>query len=89
LVVSVGGIGEGEALLWVVMITSAENRAWPGDVPVPDEAVTGLSTPSVVRTVKIATVEARNVSPLGRLTAAATKAVMDEIRSVFDWETSS
>jgi mRNA interferase MazF len=25
------GIGEGKGLLWVAMITSAENRAWPGD----------------------------------------------------------
>ncbi|MGO4263873.1 type II toxin-antitoxin system PemK/MazF family toxin, partial [Lysobacter sp. TAB13] len=32
LVVSHGGVGEGEGLLWVVMITSAENRSWPGDV---------------------------------------------------------
>ena len=33
LVVSKGAIGDGESLLWVAMITSAENRAWPGDVP--------------------------------------------------------
>ena len=32
LVVSTGGIGENEGLLWVVMITSADNRPWPGDV---------------------------------------------------------
>lgn len=29
LVVSQGGVGEEQALLWVVMITSAENRPWP------------------------------------------------------------
>jgi mRNA interferase MazF len=32
LVVSAGGIGESEGLLWVAMIASAENRAWPGDL---------------------------------------------------------
>jgi mRNA interferase MazF len=32
LVVSKGGIGEGNRLLWVAMITSAENRAWRDDV---------------------------------------------------------
>lgn len=82
LVVSIGAIGEGDVLLWVVMITSAENRAWPGDVPIPDDSETGLSTPSVVRPTKIATVETRNVLPLGRVTAATRKTVMDEIRSL-------
>jgi mRNA-degrading endonuclease toxin of MazEF toxin-antitoxin module len=32
LVVSTGGIEAAHGLLWVVMITSAENRGWPGDV---------------------------------------------------------
>lgn len=31
LVVSRGGLGDRSALLWVVMITSAANRPWPGD----------------------------------------------------------
>jgi mRNA interferase MazF len=36
LVISRGGIGENGALLWVMMITSAENRPWPGDIPFGD-----------------------------------------------------
>ena len=36
LVVSRGGLGEDGRLLWVAMITSAENRAWPEDVPFGD-----------------------------------------------------
>jgi mRNA interferase MazF len=36
LVVSSGGLGEDASLLWVVMITSAANRPWPGDVPLAD-----------------------------------------------------
>lgn len=68
LVVSNGGVGEGEALLWVVMITSAENRPWAGDVPLGqfyDEV--GLPAPSVIRPVKIATIEAAHAEKLGRI----------------------
>jgi len=83
-VVSHGGIGEDEALLWVVMITSAENRAWPGDVPISNSKATGLSTPSVVRPAKIATVETRSVSTTGKVTAETMKAVMAAIRSLTD-----
>jgi mRNA interferase MazF len=68
LVVSAGGIGEGESLLWVVMITSAENRPWPGDLPVGTRhRETGLPSPSVIRPCKIATIEARHAEALGRI----------------------
>jgi mRNA interferase MazF len=40
------------------MITSAENRGWAGDVPVSDLALAGLPAPSVIRTAKIATIDA-------------------------------
>jgi mRNA interferase MazF len=75
-VVSNGGIGEQEGLLWVVMITSAENRSWPEDVPIPDHAAAGLPAPSVVRPVKLATVEARHVEPLGAADASTNDAVL-------------
>jgi mRNA interferase MazF len=68
LVVSAGGIGENQALLWVVMITSADNRPWPGDLALGEAQVeAGLKAPSVIRPCKIATVEARDVEPLGRI----------------------
>ncbi|MDP3406836.1 type II toxin-antitoxin system PemK/MazF family toxin [Bosea sp. (in: a-proteobacteria)] len=71
LVVSAGGIGEEQGLLWVVMITSAENRPWPGDVAIDGaDEETGLPAPSVVRPCKIATIEARHAQKLGRLPAA-------------------
>jgi len=54
LVVSAGGIEDAHGLLWVVMITSAENRGWPGDVPVHNLAAAGLPVPSVIRTAKLA-----------------------------------
>lgn len=77
LVVSAGAIGEDGALLWVVMITSAENRPWPGDVPVPDQV--GLPAPSVVRPVKIATIEARHADFLGRLPTKEHEKVMQHV----------
>lgn len=47
------------------MITSAQNRGWPGDVPVNNLAAAGLPVPSVVRTAKIATIEAADAAKLG------------------------
>ncbi len=70
LVVSAGGIEDAHGLLWVVMITSAENRGWPGDVPVTNLAVAGLPVPSVIRTAKIATIEAADATKLGRVPPA-------------------
>ena len=52
LVVSTGAMEDAHGLLWVVMITSAENRGWPGDVPVNNLATAGLPAPSVIRTAK-------------------------------------
>ena len=57
-------------LLWVVMITSAENRGWPGDVAVRNQGMAGLPVASVVRTAKIATIEARDAQRLGRVSAS-------------------
>jgi mRNA interferase MazF len=67
LVVSHGPVGEGDAFLWVAMITSAENRSWPGDHAIEAFAEAGLPIPSVVRPTKITTVEARDAEPVGQL----------------------
>ena len=56
-------------LLWVVMITSAENRGWSGDVPVANLDMAGLPVPSVIRSAKIATIEASDGIRLGRISA--------------------
>ena len=68
LVVSRPALEERHGLLWVVMVTSAENRGWPGDVAVDDLVVAGLPVASVVRTAKITTIEARDAQRLGRIT---------------------
>jgi len=71
LVVSRGGVGHARSLLWVLMITSAANRGWPGDVPVLEEHESaGLPAPSIVRTAKIATIERRHADRIGRLPTA-------------------
>ena len=80
LVVSDGPVGEGDQLLWVVMITSAENRPWSCDVPFGDTyAAAGLPVPSVVRPAKIATIEARDADPIGRIDPLLLAAVDAEI----------
>lgn len=71
LVVSTGGVGENHGLLWVVMITSAENRPWPGDAPLGERyAEAGLPAPSVIRPCKIATIEIDHAELLGRIKPA-------------------
>ena len=70
LVVSAGGMEDAHGLLWVLMITSAENKGWPGDVPVSNLALAGLPVPSLIRTAKIATIEAADATNLGRVSPA-------------------
>lgn len=55
-------------LLWVVMVTSAVNRGWPGDLLISDHVAAGLPVASVVRVAKMTTIEAGGVEPIGRLT---------------------
>jgi len=85
LVVSNGTIGEGDVLLWVVMITSAENRPWIGDVSLGrfyQEA--GLPAPSVIRPVKIATIEAAQAEKLGRINSSLMAEVADQLKKHLD-----
>ncbi|PKA39829.1 growth inhibitor PemK [Rhizobium sullae] len=84
LVVSAGQIGENAALLWVVMITSAENRPWNGDVAIPDYVASGLPAPSVVRPVKIATVESRHVETIGKLSDSTVGVVLTQVRALIE-----
>jgi len=79
LVVSAGGIEALHGLLWVVMITSAQNRGWPGDVPVANLRIAGLPAPSLIRTAKIATIEASDASKLGRVSAPQLGQVIQQV----------
>lgn len=66
---------DAHGLLWVIMVTSAGNRGWPGDLPVNDLASAGLPVPSAIRTARIATIEAADVTRLGRPTPATLRQV--------------
>lgn len=80
IVVSAGAIGEDRQLLWVAMITSAENRRWPGDVAFGDDyRSAGLPAPSIVRPCKIATIQATDAQKLGSVEPALRVAVLDAV----------
>jgi mRNA interferase MazF len=67
LVIAAGDLQNLHGLLWVLMITSADNRGWPSDVLVSDLAMAGLPAPSVVRCAKMATIDAREAGRIGQL----------------------
>lgn len=79
LVVSVGPMEVSHKLVWVVMITSAENRGWSGDVPISDLSLAGLPAPSLIRTAKIATIDAADATKLGKVSTASLRKVIVEI----------
>ena len=67
LVLASNGLESEHGLLWVLMITSAENRRWSEDVPISGAEKTGLPAPSVVRCAKVATIEAQEAERIGTL----------------------
>lgn len=79
LVISTGGIDDAHGLLWVLMITSAENRGWPGDVAVSNLRSAGLPVPSVIRTAKMATIETSDAAGLGKISPATLRRVMASV----------
>ena len=84
LVVSSRALEETHGLLWVLMITSAENRGWPGDVSVTNLSDAGLPVASVVRTAKFATIEADAAVKLGKLSASALRQTCKQLEREFD-----
>ena len=68
LVVSSPELQRQHGLSWVLMITSAANRGWEGDVEILDLARAGLPAPSVIRSAKIATIDSGDAGYLGRVT---------------------
>ena len=76
LVVSNTVLGPDGLVFWALMITSAANRRWPGDLLVKDHVAVGLPIPSVIRTEKIATVELGGAERINCIDAAQ----LDEVR---------
>ncbi len=62
-------------MVWVLMITSARHASWPQDVPITNLPATGLPRPSLIRTAKIATIDDRLVTAVGRLSDLDQRAV--------------
>ena len=70
-------------LIWLAMITSADNPAWPGDVAISNLKVTGLPAPSIVRPAKIACIESsRILRRAGRLDRTTARVVSQRIRGL-------
>jgi mRNA interferase MazF len=68
-------------LVWVAMITSADNEPWSSDVAISDLKRAGLPAPSVVRPAKIACIEPSRIDRrVGRLDKAAANAVGQKLR---------
>lgn len=80
LVVAVPDAPGAPELLWVLMVTSAANRGWPGDVAVSDPTAAGLPAASIVRSAKIATIEARDAERIGALPPRDRPQVMAALR---------
>ena len=68
-------------LVWVAMITSADNDAWASDVAIKDLKRAGLPAPSVVRPAKIACIEPSRIERrAGRLDRATARVVAQRVR---------
>ena len=68
-------------VIWVAMITSADNEPWSSDVVITDLGRAGLPAPSVVRTAKIACLEPSRVDRrAGRLDKAAARAIQRKLQ---------
>jgi mRNA interferase MazF len=68
-------------VIWVAMITSADNAPWPCDVAIANVIRAGLPAPSVVRTAKIACIEpARIERRAGSLDKVTAKAVAQKLK---------
>ncbi len=85
---STGALENAHGLLWVMMITSAANRGWPGDVPVNNLAAAGLPVPSVIRTAKIATIEATDAAKLGKVPPALFRRVAGQMQKILGFDAS-
>ena len=79
LIISNGKITHQHGLIWLAMITSADNQRWEHDIAVEGKH-TGLSSPSVIRVAKLATIDAsRIIRVAGKLNPETFDRVQAEI----------
>ncbi len=68
-------------LVWVAMITSADNEPWSSDIPIADLKRAGLPAPSVIRPAKIACIEPGRIDRrIGRLDKPTARTVSQRLR---------
>ena len=85
LVISRPSLLKSHGLLWIAMITSAENEGWPSDIKISNLTKSGLSTPSVIRPVKIATIESERVlKKIGGIGPKEKRAVKTALAKILD-----
>lgn len=83
LIISKPWVEKDYGLLWVAMITSAENEAWASDIEITNMIKSDLSAPSVIRPAKIATIESdRVLRKLGTLGANEKRAVKTALSKI-------
>jgi mRNA interferase MazF len=71
----------GHGVIWLAMITSAENAPWRSDVAITDLIRAGLPAPSVIRPAKIACIDPSRIDRrVGRLDKATAGNVSEIIR---------
>lgn len=84
LVLSSDDLERAHGLLWVAMITAAENRRWQDDVEIGNLRRAGLPIASVIRPSKVATIEADHAEHRGEVGGeerAAVEAVLERYLS--------
>lgn len=82
LVVAVPDVHDDFAILWLLMITSVLHTPWPFDVRVSDLGGSGLSHDCVVRTAKIAVLDAQLAVRIGELAATDRAKVQQNLRDL-------
>jgi len=83
LIVSSSQMAAQYGLVWLAMITSASNPRWDCDAEIENLATAGLPAPSLVRPVKVATIDVgRIMRRIGRLSAADANAVKAKLREL-------
>ena len=66
---------------WVVMITTTILKGWPGDIDVLDPTGAGLPVVSIIRTLKLACIDTRNIDhKIGALDPVTLHTVQKNVR---------
>lgn len=83
-VISRKNLARDHGIVWVAMITSADNAGWRTDIPIADVGAAGLTAASVIRPAKIATVDlTRIIRRAGTISGEEARRFKDELAGYF------